>query len=675
MKPQNRLSLSHLCGSLDMARLYYRLSRREKRVAMIVADSLLLPIALLVAFELRLSQWLPEGSGRYWWMFVASPMLAIPVFDHFGLYRTVIRYAGSKAFVEICRAVSLQALLLMAVVVMAGDNSVPRSVFAIYLLTSLVLVAGSRFVTRAGLRTLLRPGRTPTRVIIFGAGSAGAELAQALQAVGETEPVAFIDDKRGFHGRELLGLKVYPRDRLQQLIGRYEVSQVLLAIPSASLQRRQEVLTLLERYPVQVKTVPSLHELVWDKASVSQVRDVDIEDLLGREPVPPNEDLMSICISGKSVLVTGAGGSIGSELSRQIFTLRPARIILYESSEFALYQIERELRNFQSHHTTQTEIIPVLGSVTDRKRLKLLFRAFDIDTVYHAAAYKHVPLVEQNPAVGTYNNVFGTLYTAKAALAAKVSTFILISTDKAVRPTNVMGASKRMAEMVLQGLARHETVLLGLSKQYRTTRFSIVRFGNVLGSSGSVVPLFREQIRTGGPVTVTHQHVIRYFMTIPEAAQLVIQAGSMGQGGDVFVLDMGEPVRIYDLACRMIALSGLTVRDAANPDGDIEIRFTGLRPGEKLFEELLIGDNVTTTEHPRILRAHETSLSWTQLVTVLEQLEQACMQHDAVGVTSLLKHAVGGYRPQCGIEDPVWLADSQRQGKRQPQLVRAHLVS
>ena len=666
MKLLHQFRLALAGKKVDMTEIYYRLSRRDKRLAALLVDALLLPLALLIAFDLRLSAWWPEELAQHGWMFIAAPLLAIPVFSHFGLYRTVLRYAGSKAFIEVSKAVSLQALLLMGVVLMVGNGGVPRSVFVIYWLSSLALVIGSRFFAQVGLKSALRSKQSPVRVVIYGAGSAGVQLAQALQAGWEVEPVAFIDDKRGFHGREVLGLKVYPRGTLGALIERYDISQVLLAIPSASVRRRREVLTLLERYPVQVKTVPSLHELVWEKASVEQIRDVDIEDLLGREPVAPDESLMAACITGKSVLVTGAGGSIGSELTRQIFMLQPAKLVLYESSEFSLYQIERELRKFSSIYRSgeaRTEIIAVLGSVTDKAGLKTVFDAFAIDTVYHAAAYKHVPLVEQNPAAGTYNNVYGTLYTAKAALAANVSTFILISTDKAVRPTNVMGASKRMAEMVLQGLARHEAVLHGLTKQYQTTRFSIVRFGNVLGSSGSVVPLFREQIRSGGPVTVTHQHVIRYFMTIPEAAQLVIQAGSMGKGGDVFVLDMGEPVRIYDLACRMIALSGLMVRDEGNPEGDIEIQVTGLRPGEKLFEELLIGDNVTATEHPRILRAHETALPWSQLVTVLEQLELACAQRDANRVTTLLRHAVNEYRPQCGIKDPVWLAASEEKKK------------
>ncbi len=667
MKLLHWFSLVNARERLDMTEMYYRLSRRDKRLAVMLIDLILLPLALLIAFNLRLSEWWPGEVVQHWWMFFAAPLLAFPVFSHFGLYRTVLRYAGSKAFVEICKAVSLQALLLMGVVLMVGSSSVPRSVFLIYWLTSLALIIGSRFFAQAGLKNALRNKQSPIRVVVYGAGNAGAELVQALQAGWEVEPVAFIDDKRSFHGREVLGLKTYPRRSLGSLIGRYDISQVLLAIPSASVQRRREVLSLLEQYPVQVKTVPSLHELVWERASVEQIRDVDIEDLLGREPVAPNESLMAACITGKSVLVTGAGGSIGSELTRQIFMLRPARLVLYESSEFSLYQIERELRKFHSSYQgtdMETEIVAVLGSVTDKAGLNTVFKAFDIDTVYHAAAYKHVPLVEQNPAAGAYNNVFGTLYTAKAALAANVSTFILISTDKAVRPTNVMGASKRMAEMVLQGLARHETVLYGLTKQYQTTRFSIVRFGNVLGSSGSVVPLFREQIRAGGPITVTHQHVIRYFMTIPEAAQLVIQAGSMGRGGDVFVLDMGEPVRIYDLACRMIALSGLTVRDESNPDGDIEIQVTGLRPGEKLFEELLIGDNVTTTEHPRILRAHEVALPWSQLVNILEQLEQACIQRNARKVSTLLRRAVSEYKPQCGIKDPVWIAASENKQKR-----------
>ncbi len=647
-----------------MSKIYYKLLRCDNRLVMPLLDVAALSSALLLAFSLRLGEWWPSELGESWWLFPVVPLLAIPVFSYFGLYRTMLRYAGSKAFVEMAKAVSLQALLLMGLVLMIpGGGDTPRSIFPIYWFTSLVMIIGSRFLVQAVVRTALKNRRSPVRVIVFGAGSAGAELVQALQAGWETEVVAFIDDKRSFQGKELLGLKVYPRSSLKRLIRRYGVSQVLLAIPSASMARRREVLALLERCPVAVKTVPSLHELVWERASVEQIRDVDIEDLLGREPVTPNEALMAACVRGKSVMITGAGGSIGSELARQIFILNPQRLILYESSEFSLYQVERELRKFQSVHLQNvpaTEIVPVLGSVVDRSALKNVFDAFDIETVYHAAAYKHVPLVEQNPAAGVFNNVFGTLYTARAALAAKVNTFILISTDKAVRPANIMGASKRMAELVLQGLAQHETVMQGLAACYQTTRFGIVRFGNVLGSSGSVVPLFREQIRAGGPVTVTHREVIRYFMTIPEAAQLVIQAGSMAQGGDVFVLDMGEPVCIYDLARRMIALSGLTLRDENNPDGDIEIQITGLRPGEKLYEELLIGCEVSTTQHPRILRAHEAMLPWSELIATLEQLEQACKKRDVASLLTLLRQAVNGYEPQCGIKDPVWIALSEK---------------
>ncbi len=649
-------------GLLDLERANRGLSQRHKRLLASFVDAVLLTFSLLTAFYLRLGEGGLGAAADLWWLLPAVPATALPVFVFLGLYRTVLLYAGSKAFMEICKAVTIQALLLAALALLAIGNSLPLSLFIIYWLTSLVLIVGVRFATQASLRSAMRGRHSSRRVIIYGAGSAGVELARVLLDGCEIEPVAFIDDKRGFHGGEILGLEVYPRSALGSLILRHNVSQVLLAIPSASVERRNELLTLLERYPVQVKTVPSLHELVWERASVAQIRDVDIEDLLGREPVAPDRGLMAVCVTGKHVLITGAGGSIGSELARQILTLQPIQLVLFESSEYALYQIERELQKFQSARAGEirkTEIVPVLGSVTDPAALEAVFRAFPIDTVYHAAAYKHVPLVEQNPAAGAYNNVFGTMFTARAAMTAKVRTFILISTDKAVRPTNIMGASKRMAEMVLQGLARHEEVLQRLIKRYQPTCFSIVRFGNVLGSSGSVVPLFREQIRAKGPVTVTHKQVIRYFMTIPEAAQLVIQAGAMGKGGDVFVLDMGEPVRIYDLACRMIALSGLTVRDEDNPEGDIEIEFTGLRPGEKLFEELLIGSNVTTTDHPRIMRANESALPWVQLVGILEQLERACRRRDTDTVCALLRQAVSEYQPQCGIRDQVWLATSQ----------------
>ncbi len=625
-----------------------RLERTQKQRVKVAVDVIILLFALWFAFSLRLGELWPEEIGRFWWLFLLAPALAIPVFFQFGMYRTVVRYAGSTTVFTIGKAVSLYILLLVLLTVLIRNEGIPRSVMVLYWLFSLTFLVGSRLLARDLYWWLQRQEHPPVYAIIFGAGRAGAELASILQAGGDMFPVAFIDDKSELHGDEVSGLKVYPRSKLDTLIKQHGVEQILLAIPSACPVRRREVLSYFEHFPVRVLTVPSLADLVWGRASVDNLRDIDIEDLLGRPPVEPDQQLLGECITGKSVVVTGAGGSIGSELSRQILMLKPARLVLYDASELALYNINKELQNFQLAHRVKlgsTEIIPFLGSITDEDTVAAVLRTFSVQTVYHAAAYKHVPLVEQNPVTGVLNNIFGTLYAAKAAIDAGVGTFILISTDKAVRPTNVMGATKRVAEMVLQGLSDHN----------QSTCFNIVRFGNVLGSSGSVVPLFREQIEQGGPVTVTHKDVIRYFMTIPEAAQLVIQAGAMGTGGDVFVLDMGEPVRIHELARRMITLGGLSLQDENNPQGDIAIEYTGLRPGEKLYEELLIGDNVTTTRHPRIMRADEATLPWSELLKLLEKFEQACAERDSEKVRELLESAVTGYVPQCGIQDLMWL--------------------
>ena len=477
-------------------------------------------------------------------------------------------------------------------------------------------------------------------VLIYGAGRAGAQLSALLKMGRQLRPVAFIDDDPTLYRQQINGLTVYrPRD-LVKLIDKFHVRDVLLAMPSASRSRRSEILRSLEELPVHIRTLPDLTDIAEGKLEVSDIQEVDIADLLGREAVAPDPQLLTANITGKCVMVTGAGGSIGSELTRQIIKLKPSRLLLFEISEFALYQIEQELCNLESG----VEVIALLGSVVDRIRLTSICQHFAVQTIYHAAAYKHVPMVEKNVGEGIRNNVFGTLHCAQAAIAANVETFVLISTDKAVRPTNTMGASKRMAELVLQALA--ETSI---------TRFTMVRFGNVLGSSGSVVPLFREQIAKGGPVTVTDSQIIRYFMTIPEAAELVIQAGAMGQGGDVFVLDMGSAVKIVDLATRMIHLSGFTVKNSENPNGDIEITFTGLRPGEKLFEELLIGENVSQTAHQKIMRAEERVIAWQDLQLILTDLQHAVSVADYEQVRVLLSKYVDGFMPQCGIED--WLSN------------------
>ncbi len=490
---------------------------------------------------------------------------------------------------------------------------------------------------------------------IYGAGSAGHQLASSLRIGKSMRPVAFLDDDSSIANRTIAGIPVYKPKHFKQMLRETKVTQVLLAVPSASRSRRREILTNLEPYPVHVRSMPGLMDIASGKVKVQDLQEVEIADLLGRDAVPPNEALFQRCLAEKVVLVTGAGGSIGSELCRQILASGATTLILFEHAEYNLYQIHTELEHALRQQGLSVTLLPILGSVREPEHLLEVLQAWQVNTVYHAAAYKHVPIVEHNTARGVLNNVFGTVHIAQAAIAAQVENFVLISTDKAVRPTNVMGATKRLAEMVLQALsAEPEIQLFGKSEQgflANTTRFTMVRFGNVLGSSGSVIPLFREQIARGGPVTVTHPNITRYFMTIPEAAELVIQAGSMGQGGDVFVLDMGEPVRIAELAEKMINLTGLTARTEDNPKGDIAIEFTGLRDGEKLYEELLIGDNVSSTEHSMIMCANESFVPWPEFSQVLEQLYQAAVAEDCPTVRQLLRKYVDGYKPQGEIVD------------------------
>ncbi|EOM7568391.1 polysaccharide biosynthesis protein, partial [Shigella sonnei] len=481
-------------------------------------------------------------------------------------------------------------------------------------------------------------------VLIYGAGESGRQLLPALMQAKEYFPVAFVDDNPRLHKAVIHGVTVYPSDKLSYLVDRYGIKKILLAMPSVSKSQRQKVITRLEHLPCEVLSIPGMVDLVEGRAQISNLKKVSIDDLLGRDPVAPDAKLMAENITGKAVMVTGAGGSIGSELCRQIVRYKPAKLVLFELSEYALYAIEKELSALCDKEVLNVPVIPLLGSVQRQNRLQMVMKSFGIQTVYHAAAYKHVPLVEHNVVEGVRNNVFGTLYCAESAIESGVETFVLISTDKAVRPTNTMGTTKRLAELVLQALSARQS----------QTRFCMVRFGNVLGSSGSVVPLFEKQIAQGGPVTLTHRDIIRYFMTIPEASQLVIQAGAMGHGGDVFVLDMGDPVKIYDLAKRMIRLSGLSVRDDKNPDGDIAIEVTGLRPGEKLYEELLIGDSVQGTSHPRIMTANEVMLPWQDLSLLLKELDQACHDFDHERIRSLLLQAPAAFNPTDDICDLVW---------------------
>ncbi len=601
----------------------------------------MMPFALWFALSLKLGR--PSFLPADWPAYVAVIAISTPIFVRMGLYRAVIRFLGHKAIFAVAFAVLLSGVLLGVAGYLLKISALSCSVVTIYSCLALLYVAGSRFVVRYYLLShYIRP--TVARVAIYGAGDAGARLSTALSTTRAFDPLVFIDDKKSLHGRMVNGIKVYAPEQLPALIKDRNIDRILLALPSLTRRRRREILSSLEPLGVHVQTVPEFEQLVTGTATVGDIREVDVSDLLGRDSVPPKAGLFDACIRDRVVMVTGAGGSIGSELCRQIIGLQPKRLILFEMSELALYNIQRELRAFASEHGIAVDLVGLIGNAHHKYRLRDILQAYRVQTVYHAAAYKHVPIVEQNVIEGIHNNVIATWYAAEAAHETEVETFVLVSTDKAVNPTNVMGATKRFAEIVLQGLHRRGS----------RTRFCMVRFGNVLASSGSVVPLFNEQIKAGGPVTVTHPDVIRYFMTIPEAAQLVIQAGSMAQGGDVFVLDMGKPVRIGDLARRMIKLMGLTVRDEQNPDGDIEISYTGLRPAEKLYEELLIGNNVTGTEHPMILRAIEHSLPWDRVQALLEEILVAMSRFDCHRALHLLGEVVEEYQPAPESHDLVW---------------------
>jgi FlaA1/EpsC-like NDP-sugar epimerase len=627
----------------SVAEAFLALPRETKRLIMATADAVAIPTALWAALALKFDR-LDPALDRTLAYFLVAIASALVFFSVFGLYRAVIRFVGPKAMVTVIAGVSLSVLVLAGFDRFVASHQIPQSAFGIYWALALLYVGGSRFVARALFLHTGGNGKAVARVAIYGAGNAGARVSSVLRGGPDFEPVAFIDDKKSLQGSNINGIRVYGSDSLQELVRQRKIDRILLALPSVSRRRRREILTQLEPLGVHVQSLPNLSDLISGKAQINELCDVDVSDLLGRDPVPPKPKLFGSCIRGKCVLVTGAGGSIGAELCRQIIRLSPSRLVLFEMSELALYNIERELEEVAAHEKLSVEIVPLLGNAHHRHRVREVLSAFGVQTVYHAAAYKHVPIVEYNVVEGIHNNVISTWYTAEAALETGVETFVLVSTDKAVNPANVMGATKRLAELVLQALQERTT----------QTRFCMVRFGNVLASSGSVVPLFQEQIRRGGPVTVTHRDVIRYFMTIPEAAQLVLQAGSMAKGGDVFVLDMGRPVRIDDLARRLVNLMGLTVRDANNPDGDIEIEYTGLRTAEKLFEELLIGSNVAGTDHPMILRAIEHRLSWPKMEQILNDLLVALASFDCHRALELLAVSVAEYQGDTEIRDYVW---------------------
>ena len=618
------------------------LPRFYKRAISLAMDAGFIIISFALAYWARLGDFRTFLEPPTIYVLALTLLISLLAFTRLGLYRAILRYLTFHALLVVSIGAVISALSIVTLSFFY-QAQIPRTVPVIYLAFVSIMCGGSRMVLRSLLLQYSMKERDS--VLIFGAGNSGRQLAIALRQSEDYRVRGFLDHDKLLKKTVIQGINVFSSEELEPLVKRMRISKVLLALPNSSRAERKVIIDGLLHLPVEVLTVPDIDDIVSGKASIDQLKDVPIEDLLGREPVSPKKELMQENIFGKVVMVTGAGGSIGSELCRQIARLQPKLLVLFELSEFALYQIDKELRELNDSEQLNLEIVPLMGSVQNRSRLLSAMKSLGVDTIYHAAAYKHVPLVEYNVVEGIRNNVFGTYHTAKAAIEAGVESFVLISTDKAVRPTNVMGASKRMAELVLQALAAEEGA---------ETRFCMVRFGNVLGSSGSVIPLFKRQIAEGGPITVTHPEIIRYFMTIPEASQLVLQAGAMGEGGDVFVLDMGEPVKIVDLAENLVQLSGLELKSEDKPAGDIEITFTGLRPGEKLFEELLIGDNVAKTAHKQIMSAKEAYLPLSEFSQILTSLDQACSRLDHVRIRSILVHAPTGFAPTDGIGDLVW---------------------
>lgn len=647
------------------------ISRTSKRLVVLLLDIFICLLSAWFAFYLRLGTYVSISEPVIWAGLVSVGLL-LPIFIKVGIYRAIFRYNGMSAMITVMQAIFCYCFLYASLFTFWGVEGVPRTLGLIQPILLFLLVGASRLAARVwlgGLHYHQSKKAKSTTVIIYGAGSAGRKFASAMMNSNEMRVVAFLDDDVQLHGNMINGIPIHDPKTLAEVLFEQPVTTVLIALPSVSRQRRIKILESLSAHKIAVRTLPGLSEIATGKVKLSDVRELDIHDLLGRDPVIPDEMLININTHNKVVLVTGAGGSIGSELCRQILMTQPKRLLLVEISEFALYQVHQDLlamqRNLFNDLKADIEIFPLLASVCDEVRMQEIMQTWTPHTVYHAAAYKHVPLVEHNPAEGVRNNVWGTLVCAEVALRTGVKNFVLISTDKAVRPTNIMGASKRLAEMVLQGMAELdpdmevENGVIGHSNHLPRTIFSTVRFGNVLGSSGSVVPLFREQIKNGGPITLTHTEITRYFMTIPEAAQLVIQAGAMGTGGDVFVLDMGQPVKIIDLARRMVELSGLTVCDMARPDGDIVITVTGLRPGEKLYEELLIGDNPVSTQHDRIMKANEQLLPWAQLGEKLNDLSIALRANDVPKIRGMLQQIVSGYQPNGEVVDWVHMTRSK----------------
>jgi len=613
------------------------LNRISKTIVMALVDSFLVIIVLLGSFSLRFESWF-WPKDEFVIIIFGSPLLLLPIFYSFKLYSSITRFFENNALLLIAQSITLYAVSwgligYLTGFATTGAQPFPRSVILINWLLAIVVFSFSRIYARW---LFSKKMSYKSNVIIYGAGSSGFQLSNSLQASDKYTNVAYIDNNKVLHGSYINGIRVFPTSEIELLIKKYNVSDLFLALPSISLKEKNEIIKTLMVHKIHVRSLPSLLDIVEGKFKVDDLKEINVKDLLGRDLTKPNINLLKVKINNKVVLVTGAGGSIGSELSRQIIYLKPKRLILFDVSESSLYQIDQELNNLDGHNI---EITAVIGSVRDSKRMKNIFKNYGVQTIYHAAAYKHVPLVESNQSQGVLNNSIGTMFAAEAAIDANVETFVLISTDKAVRPTNTMGASKRVAELILQALANQD----------HNTSLTMVRFGNVLNSSGSVIPLFKKQIKQGGPVTVTQNNVIRYFMTIPEAVELVIQAGAMGHGGEVFVLDMGEPILIFDLAKKMIQLSGLQLKDRDNPEGDIEIIFTGLRPGEKLYEELLVGEHSTKTENSLIMRAEEEMIPWEKLKPLLDDLNNASMNFEQDRIREILIAIVPEFKPNSPI--------------------------
>jgi FlaA1/EpsC-like NDP-sugar epimerase len=618
--------------------------RINKQIFMLAVDSFLLILILLASFWVRLG-YLYFPNDNLVWLILISPIIAIPIFFKFGLYAAVTRYIGIDFLWQASKACSLYALIWGTIALMSDVDGLPRSVVLINWIQTVLVILGVRVLARWILYSskLSVKNHNSLNVLIYGAGDAGLQLVSALKQSTQYNPVGFIDDSTDLQNRQVLGLNIFSIKKLDDLINKFQVDEILVAIPSVSRSIRTNIINRLEAHSITVRILPGVAELAQGKVSINDLRKVSIKDLLGRNIVKSNKELLGENITNKTIMITGAGGSIGSELSRQILLLEPKSIILFEINELALYSIEREIR--EMNRNSEINIYPVLGNINDKSKVSKVIRHFEVNTIYHSAAYKHVPMVELNIIEGVNNNIFGTMNCAFAAIEENVETFVLISTDKAVRPTNTMGASKRCAELILQALSSVDN----------NTKFSMVRFGNVLGSSGSVIPLFENQIRQGGPITVTDKNIVRYFMTIPEAVELVIQAGAMSEGGDVFLLDMGEPIKIYDLAVKMIHLSGLKLLDEENPNGDIEIKLTGLRPGEKLYEELLVGTNTSKTKNELIMRAKEDMLEMKELKPLLKELKDAIYNDQYIEIREVLIKIVPEFSPQSSIVDLMFL--------------------